>query len=303
MNLASPSNVRSLLKRLNVRPSRRMGQNFLVDSNILGILTRAAAVKEDDTVFEPGPGLGILTGKLLEKARQVVAVEKDRRLFEHLREALGERGNLRLIHGDACETAVRGKNSSGNGTSGEETAVVADKVVSNLPFSTGSRILCELAAADPPPSEVLVTVQLEVAKRLTAPAGSKDYGLLSLWTRLVYDVKMLRKVSPGCFWPKPAVYSAIVRLKRRGDLPGTAEERGKCRYVAGRAFARRRKQMATILKSLPGCAPPGDDDPADVLEGAGIEYEARPAELAPEDWMKLIKALTLKTPGVFMSMG
>jgi len=280
MNLTSPSQVRKLLGDLGIRASKALGQNFLVDKNILDILVHAADLSRKDRVLEVGPGLGTVTGRLLDGAGRVVAVEKDRRLHAFLETELGNEERLELLCGDVLDldfnrAPLRGLN----------------KVVSNLPYSSGSRILAEMARATRPPGSVIVTVQREVAARLAACPRSKDYGLLSVWMQLVYDVEPVKTGSPGCFWPKPEVASTIVRMTRRKTrLPGKAA-REAIQNLAKTAFTHRRKQLATIL-SRAGRYPAIDLGAAnDLLRDLDVPSRARPEDLSIEEWCRVAHAL------------
>ena len=146
MRLTSPTEVRSLLERMAFKPSRILGQNFLIDGNILDILLGLAELKPDDQVLEIGPGLGVLTGPLLERVARVVAIEKDDVLHEHLVGTLGDRANFTLLHQDALQVDLAGLLAGG-----------INKVVANLPYSVGSRLLIELALAPQRPACMVVT--------------------------------------------------------------------------------------------------------------------------------------------------
>jgi 16S rRNA (adenine1518-N6/adenine1519-N6)-dimethyltransferase len=275
------SEVRQFVISRGFHPSRVLGQNFLVDGNILRILLLQAELTPDDRVLEVGPGLGVLTAALLEQAGAVTAIEKDDALHGYLSEYLGGDPRLTLIHGDALDqdlAALAGR---------------SDKVVANLPYGAGSRILVELVRAPQPPERIVVTVQQEVAQRLTAPPGGRLSGLLTVWCRYRYDSVLAKVVVPGSFWPRPAVNSAIVTLlRRREPLPPPAEA---CFYaVTDYAFKHRRKQLATLLAH----APPPVAMPAEVcrafLAARGLAVTARPEVLDGAHWREL--GLLLATP-------
>ncbi len=258
--LTRPSEVRALLDELDFHPSKVLGQNFLIDANILNIMIDTANVSKRDTVVEIGPGLGVLTGRLAEKAKRLVAIEKDKRLHAFLQRSLASLENLELILADALDVDI--------------PVLGADKVVANLPYSVGSRLLMNLFMAPAGPSKIVVTVQLEVADRLAASPGSDDYGLLSVWAQLRYDAHLRKVISPTCFFPPPQVKSAIVELDRR--VPEIELRHPDVfRDLVKRAFSFRRKQMGTILKN------PG------ALEKAGIDPQARPENLSVADWVRL----------------
>jgi 16S rRNA (adenine1518-N6/adenine1519-N6)-dimethyltransferase len=280
MNLASPSQVRSLLGEIGVSPRKNLGQNFLIDRNILDIIIDAAGVAKGDNVLEVGPGLGIVTEQLLLKAGHVTAVEKDERLYRFLVAKFEGEPRLELVNADILEL-------DSEALPGFEGGM--DKVVSNVPFSAGSRIIADLVMADAPPRGIVVTVQREVAARLAAEPGGRDYGLLSVWTQLRYDVDQVKAVSPNCFWPKPEVVSMIVRMVRGAEPDIDVAER-KCLYgLTKHAFGHRRKQLASILSAMSMGISLGEA--RELLEKVGVEAKARPENLGVGEWCRLVKEL------------
>ena len=265
MNLTSPAQVKAWCAEHDFHPNRTLGQNFLIDRNVLEAIADAAFEGLGDPaglrVLEVGPGLGALTGALLARGAAVVAVEKDPVLAGRLAEALGSPPGLRVVAGDALAFVERG-------CRGEDFGLMA----SNLPYQCGTRILLELVKARRVPS-MTVLVQTEVAARLAAREGSKTRGLAGVWAQLDYDVKILRRVAPTCFWPRPAVGSSVVRLDRhsRNDSLGDAGRRI-FREITKRAFAQRRKQLGNSLKDL-------------------VKSTARAEDLSNEDWIELTKGL------------
>jgi len=277
--LTSPAEVRRALDAIGARPSRRLGQNFLIDRNIRDILLDASGIGPGQTVLEIGPGLGVVTDGLAERADAVRAVEKDARLAAWLTARFAAR-NVQIMEGDALEVDL-GPLLTGTAC-----------CVSNLPYVTGNRILVRLAQHPGRPARLAITVQLEVAQRLTASPGESAYGMLSVWIQLDYAVRIVHRVSPSCFWPVPDVTSAIVALARR---PG-AEERAGVRdtfYAITRvAFAHRRKQL---LPALAGGRRPHGDDAARLeaaLASAGVRPDLRPESLDPGRWWAIADALT-----------
>ena len=204
--------MKQLLVAEDLRLTKSLGQNFLHDGNQLKRIVAAAELAPADKVLEIGPGLGPLTERLLEQAGEVFAIEKDARLVKILQRRFatetekntGETPVLRLLHADALEYLQR------------ETRDWSEwKLVSNLPYSVASPILVELAAAGRGPRRMVATLQIEVAKRLCAQAGSPDYGLLTLLVQLHYESRGWFKIPAGCFFPAPEVDSACVCLVRR----------------------------------------------------------------------------------------
>lgn len=232
------SDMRAVLGEREIQLTKSLGQNFLHDQNQLRRIAAAAELSASDSVLEIGPGLGPLTQLLLEQAGGVLAIEKDARLVEFLREHFAARKNLELLHADALD-------------------VVHDrtrdwrqwKLVANLPYSVASPILIELAQNPRRPERLVATLQLEVARRLMARVGDDDYGLLTLLMQLRYGPREWFKIPRGCFFPEPEVDSACIVLLRR-TTPLLGEERHRdFERIVKRAFSQRRKQMAKLLKA------------------------------------------------------
>lgn len=285
MNLTSPVDVRAQLAALGVRPNRTLGQNFLIDRNILNILIGLGDLGAGDAVLEVGPGLGVLTRELLARVARVVAVEKDAALYRFLRDDLAAEPRLELHHADMLDLDAQALVDAGAG-----------KVMSNLPYRAGTRILVQLATLARPPARMVVTVQTEVAERMVAGHGGRDYGLLSVWIQGGYRVRIARTVSPTCFCPAPEVESAIVTLERRAaPLPEPAR-RDVFYALTRRMFMQRRKQLRTILARLPSPLGRSPAEAEAVFARAGVDGTARPEDLAPESWDALAGALLLDRP-------
>lgn len=278
MNPASPSQIAAWCAENGFKPNRVLGQNFLVDRNTLEFLVDSAELAPGMRVLEVGPGLGVVTGEMLARGASVVAVEKDPALAARLpSEFPGE--SLEVIAGDMLEQDLDSLLARG-----------FDAFVSNLPYSCGTRILIDLARHGMAPSRMVVTVQLEVAERLAAPPRGHDRGLASVWIQRLYDVEILRVVKPTCFFPRPEVSSAIVRLRRHGREPLAPDEAARFEALTKLCFSHRRKQLATTLRHAPA---PLAMDPAlvaGILESTGLDARARPEELAVGQWRALSAA-------------
>lgn len=280
VNLTSPTRIRALLEARGLQTSQLLGQNFLIDANIRDIIVATAAVGPDDVVLEVGPGLGVITEPLTRLARRVIAVEKDAGFYAWLQESLGARANLELIHGDALDLVKDRVPGWG-----------ITKVVSNLPYSVGSRILMDLFALPDPPRFITVTVQLEVAERLKARVGHPERGLMGVWAQRWYDVKVVKTIHPTCFLPRPKVQSAIVQLTRHGNAP-TADG-AFFRALTRVAFGYRRKQFATILnRSARELGLDGEAAGA-ALRELGIDPQRRPETFDRETWERLAGRLAM----------
>jgi 16S rRNA (adenine1518-N6/adenine1519-N6)-dimethyltransferase len=268
------SEMKQILSECGIQLTKSLGQNFLHDGNQLRRIVDAAKLTKADKVLEIGPGLGPLTELLVHGAGEVLAIEKDERLFETLEQRL-KAPNLKLVHGDALEFLQR-ETHDWNGW----------KLVSNLPYSVASPILVELAQAERAPELLVATLQFEVAKRLMAAPGEKDYGVLTLLVQVEYEPKGFFKIPASCFFPEPDVDSACVCLARRD--PSLLAPQGKPAFtrIVKRAFSQRRKMMLKLLK---------DDWAADKLDQALDELQLPAqtrAEMASvEQFVRLTKLL------------
>lgn len=263
--------VQQTLRRIGLRPSKALGQHFLVDRNILGIIVDQADLRPDEVVVEVGAGLGVLTRELLPRAARVLAIEKDRRLCAYLRDALP---GLELIEGDAVEIL--------ESRSWAETIPPAFKVVANLPYSVSTPVLERLVSGDSRPRSMVLLLQREVADRLAATPRTKAYGALTLYTRLHYHPTLVHVVSSRCFYPRPHVESAVVLLERRDPRTPLANET-RFHDLIRTGFSQRRKMLRKLL------AGEGEIDAA--LAVAGAVPQARAEELDLDQWIRLTNAL------------
>lgn len=276
-NLTSPKELQSILAAHGIQPSRRLGQNFLIDRHVLEFIVEAARLRPDDRVLEVGPGAGVLTQELLARGCHVTAVEKDAGLHALLAERWAGEGRLDLRLGDALDL--------------DYAAVFAPDatrlLVSNLPYSVGTRVVVEAAIQETPPDRIVVLVQKEVAERFAAKPGTADMGTAGVWLQQVYDVEVVRLVKPSCFWPAPDVTSAIVRMERHARLPLDAAERARLRALTRIAFQHRRKQMAPLYRSAPDGLAATPDEMRARLRALGLPENARAEELTVEQWCAL----------------
>ncbi len=285
VSCTSPTRVKALLDELELRPRKAWGQSFLVDANIRDIIVGLADPTRADTVLEIGPGLGVLTEALLGLAGRVRAVELDRRLCAHLARQYGNDPRFALICGDALDLAPADAAFQG-----------LTKMVSNLPYAVASRILVHLALAPAPPPLQVVMVQQDVAERMAAPAGGKEYGLLSVILQVVYDVALAKEVSPSCFYPAPHVWSAVVTLRRRAAPDLDAAQRRQVLDLVRAAFSQRRKQLKH-LADVPLLRGKYTREAFSVfLASRGVDPQCRPENVTPDQWASLAGALLTGTP-------
>ncbi len=232
------------LRAAGFRPSRRLGQNFLLDLNMLQAIARDARVAPGETVLEVGPGLGFLTQQLLECGAQLVCVEIDERLLAIAQSWIA---GPRWLHGDV----LAGKHTLAPAVAAGLPPSSHWQLVSNLPYSVAAPLLAVLADLEHPPRAMTVLVQREVAERIAARAGSSDWGLLSIALQTGYEVELLRHVPPQLFWPRPEVESSVVRLVRRPD-PLEPGRRRELLTLAARLFQRRRQTLGRVLGEIWG---------------------------------------------------
>ncbi|MFL6038344.1 MAG: 16S rRNA (adenine(1518)-N(6)/adenine(1519)-N(6))-dimethyltransferase RsmA [Gaiellaceae bacterium] len=247
---------------MSVRAKKELGQHFLVDENILGVIGRLAELRSDDVVLEVGPGLGVLTTYLADRVLRVHAVELDQSLRPQLAE-LDARPNVELVFGDALRVDLG------------QTAPGATKLVANLPYNVATPLVVESLDGLPQIELWCVMVQREVAERFFAKPSTKAYGAVSVLIQLVAERVGFHPVSPNVFRPRPNVDSAIVAFRRTGLPPDFAY----VKRIVEASFAHRRKKLANSLQ-LSGVDVSGVDVP-----------DVRAEELAPEQFLELAERL------------
>ena len=258
---------------MSARPKRELGQHWLVDENILHVIGRLADLEADDVVLEIGPGLGVLTAYLADRVRLVHAVELDRALEPALTERLGAYGNVELVFGDALGLLPAGFEPP------------PGKLVANLPYNVATPIVVESLVVLPTVERWCVMVQREVADRLFASPGTKDYGAVSVVLRLAAERTGFHPVSRTCFRPPPNVDSALVAFRRTRTWDAELEA---ARRLAPAAFAHRRK---TLANSLELTAFAERERAQAALAELGASAGTRAEELAPGEFLHLAELL------------
>ncbi|HUH13562.1 MAG TPA: 16S rRNA (adenine(1518)-N(6)/adenine(1519)-N(6))-dimethyltransferase RsmA [Longimicrobiales bacterium] len=262
------------------RPKRSLGQNFLVDPNLQRKIVDAVEPGPSDTVVEIGPGRGALTDHLVERAGRVVAVEKDHELAAALAARYGGRPAVEIVQGDALEVEPEAL--------GIDPA--ATKVVGNLPYNITTPLLFRLLEPAWRPRLLVVMIQREVAERIQAEPGGKEYGALSVGIRAVARVEWLFDVGRGAFRPVPNVDSAVIRITPMVPPPLTPAEERDLRDLTRAVFGQRRKQLQKVLRTAPGYGlSPAQ---AEALEAElGVDLTRRPEELDPLALVRMSRAL------------
>ena len=265
MNL---SQIRVALDHAGVRPARKLGQNFLHDQNLARWIVEQAQINQDDFVLEIGPGLGALTGEILKRGARLLALEKDRRLVNFLREKFPD-SRFELHHGDALDFDRRILFAERN-----------VKVIGNLPYYIASQLLLRFVDFPNCISLALFMLQDEMARRLSAKPGNADYGALTLRLQLHHHVEYLRKIPRTVFVPQPEVASAIVRFAPREENRNGIFDYAVFREIVKQAFSQRRKQVRKLLASRV-------DDWESISKKISAPLAARAEELSLNQWIAL----------------
>jgi len=270
----SPTATRELLAKLGHQPKRFLGQNFLVDGNIVGKSLELAGVQPGDAVVEIGPGLGTLTSALLDAGAEVWAVEKDRNLHLHLEESLlpTAAGRLHLLEGDAVEQPLAGLPSA--------RAASGFKVVANLPYAISTPWM-DAVLSGPLPERMVLMLQQEAAQRYAASSGGKQFGAISVFLQSAYEIAPGHKVDAGCFYPRPEIESYLLVLVRRPQPHVFAPQ---VKTLIRACFQQRRKQIGGLLRTLQS-----DGGAAWLahLAAAGVSPQARAEAIPVELWRAL----------------
>jgi 16S rRNA (adenine1518-N6/adenine1519-N6)-dimethyltransferase len=269
------SDMKSIIAERRLTLTKSLGQNFLHDNNQLQRIAASAELSKSDKVLEIGPGLGPLTELLLEQSGHVLAIEKDERLIEPLRERFGANPAFELLHDDALDYVRQHREWH------------EWKLVSNLPYSVASPIMVELAQATNPPERIVATLQIEVAQRICAEADTDDYGVLTLLLQVIYESRGWFKIPASCFFPAPDVDSACITIVRRQEPLLPPALLPKFARIVKLAFSQRRKMMHKLLKTEWPV-----DKLTDALNQLGISLQIRAEKLSLEQFVELTKLLT-----------
>ena len=270
--IASPQVTQHILNRFKLRADKKLGQNFLIDEQVVRQIVAAAELSEADTVLEVGPGIGTLTQGLAESKANVVAVELDTRLLPVLATTLEGYDNVRVVHGDILKVDIM-----------EEVGVPNFKVCANLPYYITTPIIFALLEKRLPMERLVAMVQKEVAERMAAQPGGKDYGALSVAIQYYTEPEIAFIVPPTSFIPAPAVDSAVIVCKRREKPPVEVCDEALFFRVVKAAFSLRRKMLSNSLKNM-GIK---SEQVAKWLELAGVDGKRRAETLSLEDFAKL----------------
>lgn len=246
--------IRQLLDQAGLKPRHDLGQNFLIDLNLLGVIVAAAELTPRDVVLEVGTGTGTLTAQLAQRAGHVVAVEFDPKMAQLTAAAVSGRDNVTLLNQDV----LKNKNHFADNLLQELEVVLAResaselKLVANLPYQIATPVISNLVATELPWSRMIVTIQRELAERMTAGPKSADYSALSVWLQSQCRLEILRRLPPAVFWPRPKVDSAILQIDRDPECQARIVDRADFHEFLRDIFTQRRKHLIGVVAKLRG---------------------------------------------------
>jgi 16S rRNA (adenine1518-N6/adenine1519-N6)-dimethyltransferase len=269
------------MRQFGVRPSRELGQNFLVDSNILGVIERAAELEGEDVVLEIGGGLGVLSEHLAERVAHVHVVEIDERLREALHDATGAHENVSVHWGDAMRIDLGALSPA------------PTKVVANLPYGIAAPAILRTIEVLEGVRSWVAMAQREVGERLAASPGGGEYGTPSVLAQLACEVSVLRAIPRTVFYPVPNVDSVLVGLRRREQPTGVAATSPALRALVAGSFAHRRKTLVGSLALSGGAPGRSREQVRGALHELGVPADVRAERVGPEEFRALAVALEL----------
>lgn len=281
--LGNPQNTIAVLKKYGFVFQKKYGQNFLIDPHVLDKIIRAAKITKDDFVLEIGPGIGTMTQYLACAARKVAAIEIDKALIPILKDTLNGYDNIKIINGDVLKTDIAELAQKEN--EGEPV-----KVVANLPYYITTPIIMGLFENHVPLKSLTVMVQKEVAQRMQAGPGTKDYGALSLAVQYYAKPYLAANVPPNCFMPRPKVGSAVIRLERYTEPPVKVKNEKLLFQIIRASFNQRRKTLVNGLKNCTELTVSREEAEQALLD-LGIDSNVRGEALTLEQFAALADRL------------
>lgn len=277
--LTSPSVALDIMHKHGFHTIKAFGQNFLADEHYVNSIVDAADISNDDVVIEVGPGIGTLTQLMCMRAKHVIAIEIDKKLIPVLNDTLADFGNLTIVNEDVLKTDIKA-------IVNEYSPERAVKIVSNLPYYITTPVIMRFIEEDVPFSLMVLMVQSEVADRLSASSGSKDYGVLSVMLQCVCDIEFMFKVPASVFIPRPQVSSGVIRLRPK-EKRLTAKNSELFRSIVKGAFMQRRKTLLNSLSSVSELKTLTKADITEILGQAGIPATERCENLSIEQFIAL----------------
>lgn len=277
VDLSKPDVVRYIVNRFGLRMNKKLGQNFLINSQVVQSIAATAELQENEPVLEIGPGIGTLTQALAETGAAVTAVELDDHLLPVLEKTLAHYPNVRVIHGDILKVDIE-----------EIMGHKPFKVCANLPYYITTPIIMKLLEQRLPVEKLVVMVQREVAQRMTSAPGSKVYGALSVSVQYYTDPQLMFEIPPKAFMPPPEVTSAVVVMEVRKEPPVKVLEERRFFQVVKIAFSQRRKTFANTLKA----AGISKEEREQILQNSGIDGSRRGETMSLKEFAQVADAWT-----------
>lgn len=284
--LSNPQKTIEIIKKYEFAFQKKFGQNFLIDSHVLDKIIAAADITKDDCVVEIGPGIGTLTQYLAEAAREVISVEIDKMLIPILQETLADYPNVTVINQDILKVDLEQLVQEHNG--GKPV-----KIVANLPYYITTPIIMSLFEKHVPVSSITVMVQKEVAERMQAGPGTKDYGALSLAVQYFSEPYIAANVPPNCFMPRPKIGSAVIRLTCHENPPVKVDQETMMFKIIRASFNQRRKTLVNGLNNSPE-VPYAKEEILNALRQMGLSESIRGEALTLEQFAELTNLLSSK---------
>ena len=281
--LSNPQKTIEVIQKYQFDFQKKFGQNFLIDGRVLEKIMDAADITKEDFVLEIGPGIGTMTQYLAERAREVLAVEIDKNLIPILAETLSEYENVDILNADILKTDL-------NKIAEEKNGGHPIKVVANLPYYITTPIIMGLFESHVPVENVTVMVQKEVADRMQAGPGTKDYGALSLAVQYYAEPYIAANVPPNCFMPRPKVGSAVIRLTKHKTPPVQVKNEKLLFQLIRASFNQRRKTLQNGIKNFSGLNF-SKEEVAEALEQMGVSTTIRGEALTLEQFAQLSNLL------------
>jgi 16S rRNA (adenine1518-N6/adenine1519-N6)-dimethyltransferase len=286
------THLMGLFEKIGLHPRSDLGQNFLIDLNILEFIVKTAELSKNDVVLEVGAGTGGMTAFMAKEAAAVVSVEVDPNMAAMAREMTADFDNVTLINVDALKNKNHFRPEVIDVVQAELSKDPGRrlKLVANLPYSIATPVVSNLVASDLPWDRMVITIQLELAQRMTASPGRSSYGALSVWLQSQCHVKLVKRLGPQAFWPRPQVNSAVVRLVPAPGKSGPIADRKFFQDFLRRLFVQRRKMMRSVLVGMYR-KQIGKEIVDATLEELNLSPKSRAEDLQPYELVKLSNRL------------
>jgi 16S rRNA (adenine1518-N6/adenine1519-N6)-dimethyltransferase len=275
MKITDPQQLKNYLRARNLKPKDYLGQNFLIDEQVLDEIVQVADLKSTDVVLEVGPGLGVLTGELASRVKEVYAIEKDSNLASMLRHEFAAEKKVKIINEDILRFHIA------------RNILSEYKVVANIPYYLTSKLLQLLLESEHPPTLMVLMIQKEVGERVIASVG--ELSILGISVQIYADVEISASVSKHSFWPVPKVDSVVLKITPKNKYPQIKDKKLFFRIIKI-AFAGKRKQ---IHNSLTHGLHLSKEKVAELITKSGIELTARPQDISIQQWIALYESIIL----------